>query len=66
MWSSKVEAYRKLSSSSGLHLLILLSPGEPAWPGSMPRLLGGDVRKQGGGMRAAGAHLGGRHLSPSF
>lgn len=47
MWSSKVEAYRKLSSSSGLHLIIL-SPGDPAWPGSIPRLLGGDVRKPRG------------------
>lgn len=48
MWPSKVEAYRKLSSSSGLHLLILLSPGDPACPGSTPRLRGGDARKPRG------------------
>lgn len=45
MWSSKVQAHSKLSSS----LLILLFPGDPAWPQSIPRLLGSDVRKLGVG-----------------
>lgn len=45
-----MQAYGKLSSSPELCLLILLSPGDPAWPHSILRLLGIAVRKWGSGV----------------